>query len=451
MKPAVPQRVMRIQSKLFFVLLILSVIPLTALTWRIQRATEGLGESIVAGGKSAVTESIENQLVQAIDYSSELLSIRQKLVETALRAQAGEVRRLLAAAAPDDPAAGFYFDTAFDNPVTWPPGTELSLDRAAVAGGRSLEAMAISREVQSFFVPADVAPPMDDIARLKPLTAAYKNLNAANPGLFYWQYVALANGVLSSYPGHGGYPDGYDPRRRIWYQLAMAAGNVIWTPPILDAATRRLILTSAMPVRGADGQFAGVTAIDVDILTQLATIHDKMRLGPRAESFIVRLTDKDGEVFIAGESSGLPELRVIASSATAASGASWDATIEEPPLFDELGNTETEIVSDLLSGKGGLRRMPYKGVESIWVYREIGRLASALFYIVPVDDIEGLADRAQDSIRAATMEQVRLAGLASVGLIALVGLAAMFASRTVSRPLRALAATARELAGGNLE
>jgi sigma-B regulation protein RsbU (phosphoserine phosphatase) len=444
---------MRIQTKLFIVLLILSVLPLAALTWRVQRATEDLGQSIVAGGRAAVIASIEDQLRQAMEYSSDLLSTRQRLVDAALRAQVSEVERLLAL--PDDAAlddtAPIYLDAAFQNPVTWPPGTALSLDRSAIAGNGQLQAMAISRRHQSFFVPETAVPNPSEMRRLVPLTEFHIRMAAANPDLFYWQYVALESGLIAVYPGHGSYPPGYDPRRRVWYQLAMAAGDLAWTPPMLDAATRRLLLTAAMPVRGPGGQFVGVAAIDVDILGQLASIHDKMRLGPRAESYIVRMSDADGEVYVPGESDGRPQLRIIASSARVDAGGAWDTKVEEPVLASAAEADFAAMIDDLIAARAGLRRMVHKDADSIWVYRQLGRLGSVLVYVVPVDDVEGLADRAQDSIRETTLEQVRLAGIASVALIALVGLAAMFASRTVTRPLRALAATAQELASGDLD
>ncbi|MDX2223424.1 MAG: SpoIIE family protein phosphatase, partial [Rhodospirillaceae bacterium] len=444
---------MRIQTKLFIVLLVLSVLPLAALTWRVQRATEGLGQSIVEGGRAAVIASIEDQLRQAMEYSSDLLSTRQRLVDTALRAQVSEVERLLAL--PADPAAAdgapIYFDSAFQNPVAWPPGTALSLDRSVMAGNGQIQAIPISRLHQSFFVPQNAVPNPSEMRQLVPLTEFHVRMAAANPDLFYWQYVALESGLIAVYPGHGSYPSGYDPRRRVWYQLAMTAGDLAWTPPMLDAATRRLLLTAAMPVRGPGGQFVGVAAIDVDILAQLASIHDQMRLGPRAESFIARMSDADGDVYIPGESDGRPQLRIIASSSRVDSGAAWDTKVEEPVLASPADGDFAAMIDDLIAGKAGLRRLVHKDGDAIWVYRQLGRLSSVLVYVVPVDDVEGLADRAQDSIREATLEQVRLAGLASVALIALVGLAAMFASRTVTRPLRALAATAQDLAAGDLE
>lgn len=443
---------MRIQGKLFLLLLVIAVLPLIALTWRSQRATESLGLAIVTQGRLAAVADIELQLSRVVDYSSDVLTAQRKLVEMALRVQATEVERRLAGPAPAD--ATVYLSAAFDKAQTWPPGTVLSLDRTAVADDRKVQALAISTRHQSFYVPPGAAADPEDMRRLASMDAVYADLYAANPNLFYWQYTALATGLHSSFPGHGGYPAGYDPRQRAWYRLASAAGGPIWTPPLQDAATRRLLLTAAMPVRGPDGRLAGVTAIDVEILSVLNAIHDKIRLSANAQSFIVRLADPAGNTFVPGTTAGAPRLRVIASSAgppDAGPAPAWDAVVVEPELASGPPDGLAAIAADMAAGRGGLKRMLHDGADAIWVYRRLEGIGTGLLYVVPVGDVEALADVALDSVRAATLEQIRLAGVASVGLIALVALAAMLASRSITRPLRRLATAAQELAAGNLE
>lgn len=450
--PVVIAKPMRIHTKLFLLLLVISVLPLVALTWRGQRATDMLGRTIADVGRAAVSTSLETQLRQAVDYSADVLAARQRLVELALRVQAAEVERLLAAPVRFDRIPPqTYAATAFDDPATWPPGTAYSLDRSALAGGNRVEALAISRLHQAFFVPAGAAPASDAMSRLAPLDQVYARLNAANQDLFYWQYTTLLDGLHSVYPGHGDYPEGYDPRSRMWFQAAAQADDIVWIPPLLDASTRRLLLSAALAVRDADGEVVGVTGIDVEILSQLALVHDRIELGGNAQSFIIRLADQTGGAFEPGLDDGSAQARIVAASDSTESGGSWDAAIEEPLLESATDGAVDALVADLIAGQPGVRRAQFRGREAIWVYRQLDRLNTALVYVMPVGDIERMADEAQTSIRAATFEQVRLAGIASVILIALVGLAAIVAARSVSRPLRQLAATAQELAGGKLD
>src|SRR5262245_20036652 len=121
---------MRIQAKLFILLFVISVLPLVALSWRGERATENLGTAIAEGGKEAVTTEIKSQLQQAIGYSSALLSAEERLVEVSLRLQAAEAERLLAGTAAG--GAPVHMHTDFDDPARWPPGTELAFDHVTV-------------------------------------------------------------------------------------------------------------------------------------------------------------------------------------------------------------------------------------------------------------------------------------------------------------------------------
>jgi len=448
---------MRIQAKLFLLLLVIAILPLAALSWRSERATENLGQAIAEHGKTAMIEEIESQLRQAVGYSSDLMAAQQRQVELALRLQAAAVERLLAAPPPiaaETPP--IYMHTAFDEARSWPPGTELALDHAIVSAGREQQAVPITREHQSFLMApdADMDAAREMMRRLVTLDDVYRRLNDTNPRLFYWQYTTLKEGVHSAYPGHGGYPANYDPRLRAWYTGAMEARDVIWTQPLLDASTRRLLLTAAMQVRGPDDSIAGVTAIDIDILGILDSVNGRLRLGNRAESFVVQLTDAAGEVYVPSPQ-GVPEvrpiLRVLAASTYRDSGSSWDSVPEAPVLASGTPAGLEAIIDDLRVGRDGIRQMPHQERDSLWVYGRVEGLSSALLFIVPVDDIEIIAEEAQTSVRKAIDDQVRLAGLASIALVILVAVLSMVASRSVTEPLRELAAAAQDLARGNLD
>ena len=454
---------MRIQAKLFLLLLVIAILPLAALSWRTERATENLGQAIADHGKAVMIDEIESQLRQAVGYSSDLMAAQQRQVELALRLQAAAVERLLAEPLAAETAT-VYLHSDFDGPKTWPPGTELALDHAIISPGREQQAVPISRDHQSF-LPASDAEPGQAAAlmrRLAPLDGVYRSLADSNPRLFYWQYTTLKEGVHSAFPGHGDYPANYDPRQRAWYTGAVATSDVIWTPLLLDASTRRLLLTAALRVRGPDQTIAGVTGIDIDILSILNAVHGRLRLGADAESFVVQLTAADGQVYTppaplseprAGET--LPaarlSLRVLASSTYRDSGSSWDSVPEATMLTSGTPAGLDAVVDDLRAGRDGIRQMPHQGRDALWVYGRIEGLSSALLFIVPVDDIEVVADQAQASVRAAIDNQIRLAGIASVALVVVVAALSMMAARSVTGPLRELAAAAKDLAKGDLE
>ena len=444
---------MRIQTKLFLLLLVIAIGPLVALSWRSERATENLGEAIVERGQGAVVQEIENQLSQAVAYSSDLLTAQQRQVEFALRLQSSAAERLLSGPVPNGELPQIYMATDFNDPRMWPPDTELTLDHAISSPEGAFQAVPVSRQNQAFLVAPGVARQTVEelLLKLMPLVATYREINRTSAGLFYWQYVSLKEGLHSVYPGHGGYPVAYDPRKRVWYTNAMKADNLIWTQPFLDAATRRLLLTAAMPVRGSDGTKVGVTAIDIDILKVLGDIHGRVQIGTNAESFIVAVTDQNGAPFVPDVSVGDPVVRVAASSSYTDTGMAWDTTPEAMPLLSGKGPDVEQTIEDLIAGRDGVRRMPHNGRESLWVYGGLEQVNSALLSIVPVDDIETIAAQSQMDVSQAIFDQVRLAGIASITLIAVVAVLAMLAARSVTGPLRALVVTARGLAGGNLD
>jgi len=454
---------MRIQAKLFLLLLVIAILPLAALSWRSERATENLGVAISDYGKKAMIEEIEGQLRQAVAYSSDLMAAQQRQVELALRFQAVAVERVLGGnVLPAEPDRPTYMHSDFDDPKSWPPGTELALDHAIITPGRE-QAVPISRDYQSFLLTPDAAAAADKtrelMRRMTALDRIYRRLNDTNPKLFYWQYVTLKEGVHSAFPGHGGYPPDYDPRKRAWYTDAMNASDVVWTLPLFDASTRRLLLTAALPVHAGEA-FLGVTAIDIDILSILEGVQSRLRLGSNAESYMVQLTDAEGQVqdpgSVANDAAG-SRLRVVAASTgTRAPGVAdalphWDSVPETPSLRSGTPQGMTALIDDLRAGRSGIRQMPHKGREALWVYGRVEGLSSALLFIVPVGDIESIADQAQSSVRAAIDEQLRLAALASVALTILVAVLSMVAARSVTEPLRELAAAAHNLAKGDFD
>ena len=125
-----------------------------------------------------------------------------------------------------------------------------------------------------------------DIARFTRLSSTLRSINQHYGEGLIWVYASLENGVHISYPGHGGYPTGYDPRKRPWYEMAKQSKTLTWLP-IVDATTGRLILTVSMPFKRPDGSFAGVAAMDIKITHALVESETTSRWSQRMSSFIV--------------------------------------------------------------------------------------------------------------------------------------------------------------------
>jgi len=443
---------MRIQAKLFLLLIVIAILPLIALSWRSQVATERLGMAIADRGRTAVSAQVESQLRQAVGLGATILFQEQRLIELTLGIQAAAVERRLGLARVQNPGP-IYFSEDFDDRSSWPPGTMLSQEHARLNADNTSEPISTSVDNQSFFVPSEtdrdtVAP---DLLRLSDMTSVYRELEEENEQLIFWQYTALESGIHSVYPGSGGYPETYDPRQRSWYKLAKEAGALVWAPPLIDAPTGQLVLTAAMPVYDASGSFAGVTAIDVQILSVLSRLQMQLQVDEKAEGFIVRLEDSNGGVYDPVSSEAKPEIIIVAHSGYQAQGQSWETDVTVETLMGDDATSLVSLLDDLMAKRDGLLRMPYQGRDSVWVYGPLQRLGATLLYIVPYSDIENMAEQAQSFIREATDEQIQIAGVASVFLIVLVGILAITASRSVTGPLRELSRMAARLARGEFD
>jgi sigma-B regulation protein RsbU (phosphoserine phosphatase) len=144
-------------------------------------------------------------------------------------------------------------------------------------------------------------------------------------------------------------------------------------------------------------------------------------------------------------------VRALAASTAKDGSAAWDAVVDQPVLIDGDTPDVRDMIADMRAGRSGLRHMPRNGADALWAYGPVEGLNAALLYVVPARDVSAIADRARQSIWDVTTEQMRLAGIASLGLMLVVAGVALLAARTVTRPLRHLAQVVKEIAAGRLD
>lgn len=87
-------------------------------------------------------------------------------------------------------------------------------------------------------------------------------------------------------------PD-YDPRKRIWYQEAVAANRAVWSELYFNKGNKsELVLSAATPFRDATGQLRGVVLADVSLKT-LSDFLNRFKIN--AHSYTV-LLDREGKL-----------------------------------------------------------------------------------------------------------------------------------------------------------
>jgi diguanylate cyclase (GGDEF)-like protein len=87
----------------------------------------------------------------------------------------------------------------------------------------------------------------------------------------------------------------FDPRTRVWYQLAQQTDRHTWTAVYIDFSSRDLVVTRARRVLATDGSFAGVVATDVSLLA-LNRFIASLDVGEHGRAFIV---ERDGKLVAA--------------------------------------------------------------------------------------------------------------------------------------------------------
>jgi sigma-B regulation protein RsbU (phosphoserine phosphatase) len=152
-----------------------------------------------------------------------------------------------------------------------------------------------------------------------------------------------------SYPGHGGYPENYDPRKRPWYRDA--ASDVQWTFPIVDATTGLVILTASKRIQRSDRSNDGVVAMDIQITELLQEKELAYSWSFQMRSFLVAISDKP--------ESNAPGLLILAQKDYQDKQNSWSGIIEKGWLAFENSNKLDKIVVDLNDMESGYVEQPY--------------------------------------------------------------------------------------------
>jgi len=433
---------MRIRWKLLILLLTIALTPLAVVSSLSVRSMRQLGRDLASEARQSLTDSATNQLRQLIRSYSTTLASEADSIELALRLQAREVENALRV--DDPPSRKVWFVEDFDNADA---GLGLTIDEHHVVALPSGERrpIPISYAEQAFYTApgADPGDLQSATRRLAALTPVYRSLQRAHENLIHWQYTTLANGLHSTYPGHGGFPTGYDPRDRPWYRQAEEVGDVVWNQPIVDAATRQVMLTVSTPIRYPNSDMAGVTAIDVRMLdvVDLVDLPENWREGARV--FLVVRSETPGN--------SVDHLAILAQHEPIGSGAMWDV---EPPIEWLESADETPFLSmleDMRSQRSGVKQMRFQEKQALWAHGPVNNRDSHLVVIVPRRTVVADAVVAEESALGQTTRHLQYVG--AVLLIALVIIAAiaLIGSRTVTEPIRSLVDAAHRFAEGDLD
>lgn len=433
---------MKIRNKLLLLLLTIALIPLIAVTVFNSFSMRQLGTNLAENSRSLLTKNAKELLIQlASDYARNL-NKNQKALKMSVNFQARELEQRLAQKAPEH--LRLFFSSDYDPDNKPPPGLHHSdkymhFNKATDEYGP----LPVTYQEQVYFLPQNisrksVAP---DLARLASMPEAYSFIQQFYPDLLYWQYTALESGVYTCYPGHGGYPSGYDPRKQTWYKQTKKNNELSWfvLPEISTQTVTRVV---AKPVYRPDGSFAGVTAIDIPFLSIFKELQLPESWSRQAETMLV-MWAKNNESLKKG-------LDILVHESYQFYGDYW---LQQPVRLHRLISDNAQefkaFLQEVKSGKTGVREMQYRGKKTLWAYAPGKPDDPFPVIILPYDKITAQAQSAQNLVRQNTSHWLKLATLIFVTAIILSLILAYLASQRITRPLTRLASAAQKLSQGD--
>jgi sigma-B regulation protein RsbU (phosphoserine phosphatase) len=279
----------------------------------------------------------------------------------------------------------------------------------------------------------DVRTDIDKFTRLIP---TLKNIASEFGDELFWIYASLESGVHISYPGHGGYPEDYDPRVRPWYIRAKKKGSILWGPPIVDATTGQLTFTVSAPFFKPNGSLGGVAAIDILIPHVLLESEISSQWSGSMHSFLVGSEDIRG--------SGEKKLWILSQKKKAGIVRDPNTAFLLPKGHSEFH----ELIDYAKDKKSGYIDMPYQRVDSFWAFATI---FSNLYFVivVPKSVVMGLPEDIAQMFSRYTRGQASISAAAVILALVFVTSIAFFTSRASTRRAMKIVDAFRRLALGD--
>ena len=437
---------MKIRLKLLILLLAIALVPLIVAGVSDHYATRHLGDQLARRTRAVLENNARRHLQRMVDDYGRIIHSVTASLEQALRIQALEVERRLARPVP--PVRRLFFTKDYDEGVRLPAGMKPSTMHFHAGPTGRLDPVQVTYDEQVYVVApgTDAAQIRDDMLRLSTMPGVYKRLRQVSQDLIYWQYTSMESGFHSNYPGHGGYADWYDPRRRTFYQYTRDSNDdpVVWLPPMPEASTQTVVLGLAMRVHRPDGSFAGVTAIDIDPAGTFKQFKLPGHWQAAATGMLIIPGIKDHET----------EGKIVILAETGRVDRRKHGERKQIEQWRYLEAEDQEglaaLMNDAMAGRSGVRKMAHRGRAALWAYGAgMGEDRPFPIVIVPYDHVVAEAAGVESDVRRRTLTGLMVTGIILVVAIAAVVVVAVVSSRSVTRPVRRLAEAAEKLASGD--
>jgi len=279
-------------------------------------------------------------------------------------------------------------------------------------------------------------------ANLRPMAEVYRFIREFQPDLISAQVTVLESGPASRQPERGDLAPGSDPRQALWYQRTKEAKGLTWTF-LPDSAGEFLKLYLSVPVFGANGSFAGATAIAIPFVEAFRELKQPEQWASQAETFLVSLVpSKEGKDM---------GLRVALVREGQPPGTGWRRPNGLRYLTSEDARELQGLIADAAAGRSGVRKMRFQGAEALWAYgiHEAGTVFPLI--IVPYQRVLAQAEASEQYILTQTRDGLKATGAIMLVVTLVVILLALQRSQALTNPVRRLTEAATQLIHGDFE
>jgi sigma-B regulation protein RsbU (phosphoserine phosphatase) len=428
---------LKLRTKLLLLLLLVSVIPTLVVSFISFSSLANLGIQLADETSESLLADAEIHLKEIADENGKLIGLSTSQLDMAVRVQQIAAQKALTSSLTS-PQQIFSVES-FDDPSTAPKDlVVLPMFNRNLNDGTTIECQ-VSYQTQAIIRADGVSDRVAKVQanQLQLMNSMYRALSL-RPGLPALRYfTATVGGMGGTFPGHGGMPDGYDPREREWYKLALKSdGEIMHTSPEVDASTLRVVIASVAPVYDFDGTLLGVTGAEKSVMDVL---HEILIPVGWSNDAIIRVVVPKGE-----------KLTVVASQDMKDGLADWNEVIKQEELYDSTESFK-QLLSNVASHETGV--MDYKDGEREFVvaYAPIVGMQASLVIWVPHDVIASKAIAEEAIVFERTVDHVTTIVIFSLSIILLIIIISWTVSKMVSRPIIRLTKATASIAVGNLD
>lgn len=216
--------------------------------------------------------------------------------------------------------------------------------------------------------------------------------------------------------------DAFIVSQRTWYQKAKNQGKVIWTNPYVDANTKDLVVTCAIPVYTAAQKLVGVIGLDI-LLKTIQNDILKLNIGYDSYAFLI---DNNGKALV--------------RPGMTSKDARWDTNYKSDDLTATPNTGFNEIIKEMIQGGNGLRVYQENTNQQYISFAGIKSIGASLGIVVSKDRV----------IKPATDIQYTILIIVSVVLILSVFVGFILGNNII-RPLNKLTRVANLISQGKME